>query len=72
MIDGACNPEYIARRVLHMASEDIGNADPRALTLALDAWEIFRSLVGEGVYSFLSFYRHLQLFVITNHTFILR
>lgn len=44
MIDGGCDPEYIARRVVRMASEDIGNADPRALALALDAWETFRSL----------------------------
>ncbi len=44
MIDGGCDPEYIARRVLRMASEDIGNADPRALSLALDAWETFRRL----------------------------
>ncbi len=39
MIDGGCDPLYIARRVVRMASEDIGNADPRALRLALDAWE---------------------------------
>ncbi|EXJ16547.1 replication-associated recombination protein A [Imhoffiella purpurea] len=39
MIDGGCDPLYIARRVVRMASEDIGNADPRALHLALDAWE---------------------------------
>ncbi len=39
MLDGGCNPLYIARRVVRMASEDIGNADPRALTLALNAWE---------------------------------
>lgn len=39
MIDGGCDPLYIARRVVRMASEDIGNADPRALQLALDAWE---------------------------------
>jgi putative ATPase len=39
MIDGGCDPLYIARRVVRMASEDIGNADPRALTMALDAWE---------------------------------
>lgn len=39
MIDGGCDPLYIARRVVRMASEDIGNADPRALTLALNAWE---------------------------------
>jgi putative ATPase len=44
MIDGGCNPEYIARRVLRMASEDIGNADPRALTLALAAWETYQRL----------------------------
>ncbi len=44
MIDGGCDPEYIARRLVRMASEDIGNADPRALTLALDAWETYRSL----------------------------
>ena len=40
MIDGGCDPLYLARRVVRMASEDIGNADPRALTLALDAWEV--------------------------------
>lgn len=39
MLDGGCDPRYIARRVVRMASEDIGNADPRALRLALDAWE---------------------------------
>jgi putative ATPase len=39
MLDGGCDPLYIARRVVRMASEDIGNADPRALRLALDAWE---------------------------------
>jgi len=39
MIDGGCDPLYIARRVVRMASEDIGNADPRALRLALDAWD---------------------------------
>jgi len=39
MLDGGCDPLYIARRVARMASEDIGNADPRALRLALDAWE---------------------------------
>jgi putative ATPase len=39
MLDGGCDPLYIARRVVRMASEDIGNADPRALTIALDAWE---------------------------------
>lgn len=39
MIDGGCDPLYVARRVVRMASEDIGNADPRALTIALNAWE---------------------------------
>jgi putative ATPase len=40
MIDGGCDPFYIARRVVRMASEDIGNADPRALQLALHAWAV--------------------------------
>lgn len=40
MIDGGCDPLYVARRVLRMASEDIGNADPRALAIALNAWEV--------------------------------
>jgi putative ATPase len=40
MLDGGCDPLYIARRVLRMASEDIGNADPRALEIALNAWEV--------------------------------
>ncbi|VAW96001.1 Replication-associated recombination protein RarA [hydrothermal vent metagenome] len=40
MIDGGCDPLYIARRVVRMASEDIGNADPRALDIALKAWEV--------------------------------
>ena len=40
MLDGGCDPLYLARRVVRMASEDIGNADPRALTLALEAWEV--------------------------------
>jgi putative ATPase len=40
MIDGGCDPVYIARRVVRMASEDIGNADPRALEIALSAWEV--------------------------------
>ncbi len=39
MIDGGCDPLYLARRLVRMASEDIGNADPRALDLALNAWE---------------------------------
>jgi putative ATPase len=40
MLDGGCDPLYVARRIVRMASEDIGNADPRALTLALDAWDV--------------------------------
>ena len=40
MIDGGCDPLYVARRVVRMASEDIGNADPRALAIALNAWEV--------------------------------
>jgi putative ATPase len=40
MLDGGCDPLYVARRVVRMASEDIGNADPRALTLSLDAWQV--------------------------------
>lgn len=44
MIDGGCDPEYIARRMLRFASEDVGNADPRALTLMLDAWQTYERL----------------------------
>ena len=40
MIDGGCDPLYVARRVVRMASEDIGNADPRGLQLALNAWDV--------------------------------
>ena len=39
MLDGGADPLYLARRLVRMASEDIGNADPRALQLALNAWE---------------------------------
>ncbi|PZA00311.1 recombination factor protein RarA [Gammaproteobacteria bacterium 2W06] len=39
MLEGGCDPLYIARRVVRMASEDIGNADPRALQVGLDAWQ---------------------------------
>ncbi|WP_200375656.1 replication-associated recombination protein A [Thiocystis violacea] len=39
LIDAGCDPLYIARRLVRMASEDIGNADPRALDLALNAWQ---------------------------------
>jgi len=44
MLDGGCDPRYIARRVVRMASEDLGLADPRALALALDAWEAYERL----------------------------
>lgn len=44
MIDGGCDPKYIARRIVRMASEDIGNADPRALTIALNAWDVYLRL----------------------------
>ncbi|MBU0744193.1 MAG: replication-associated recombination protein A [Gammaproteobacteria bacterium] len=44
MIDGGCDPLYIARRVIRMANEDIGNADPRALTLALEATAVYERL----------------------------
>ena len=44
MLDGGCDPLYVARRVLRMASEDIGNADPRALGLAVDAISTFDRL----------------------------
>ena len=40
MIDGGCDAVYIARRVVRMATEDIGNADPRALEIALNAWSV--------------------------------
>ena len=44
MLDGGCDSLYIARRVVRMASEDIGNADPRALQLALNAWDVLERL----------------------------
>ena len=44
MLDGGADPRYLARRVLRMASEDIGLADPRALRLALDAAEVYERL----------------------------
>ncbi len=44
MLDGGCDPLYIARRVVRMASEDIGNADPRGLQLAMAAWEAYERL----------------------------
>ena len=44
MLDGGCEPLYIARRMIRVASEDIGNADPRALQLTLNAWEVLERL----------------------------
>ncbi len=44
MLDGGCDPLYVARRLVRIASEDIGNADPRALRLSLDAWETYQRL----------------------------
>jgi len=44
MLDGGCNPRYLVRRLIRIASEDIGNADPRALTLALNAAEAYDRL----------------------------
>ncbi len=44
MLDGGVDPRYIARRLIRMASEDIGLADPRALTMALDAASAFERL----------------------------
>jgi putative ATPase len=44
MLAGGCDPLYIARRALRMASEDIGNADPRALTLTLEACAVYERL----------------------------
>ncbi len=44
MLDGGADPRYVARRLIRMASEDIGLADPRALRLALDAAEVYERL----------------------------
>lgn len=44
MLDGGCDPLYIARRVVRMAVEDVGIADPRAFALTLDAWEAYDRL----------------------------
>jgi putative ATPase len=44
MLDGGCDPLYIARRALRMAVEDIGLADPRAFALSLDAWDAYDRL----------------------------
>lgn len=42
ILEGGGDPLYVARRLLAIASEDIGNADPRALTLALNAWDTYQ------------------------------
>ena len=44
MIDGGCDPAYLARRITRMAVEDIGLADPRALQMAIDAWDAYDRL----------------------------
>jgi len=44
MLDGGCEPLYIARRMVRVASEDVGNADPRALQLCLNAWDALERL----------------------------
>ena len=44
MLDGGCDPLYVARRMVRAASEDIGNADPRALQITLDAWQTIERL----------------------------
>lgn len=44
MLEGGCDPSYMARRVVRIASEDIGNADPRGLQLALTAWDTYERL----------------------------
>jgi putative ATPase len=44
MLDGGCDPLYVARRAVRMAVEDVGLADPRALRMTLDAWEAYDRL----------------------------
>ncbi|GGX04800.1 replication-associated recombination protein A [Undibacterium macrobrachii] len=44
MLDGGTDPRYLARRIIRMASEDIGLADPRALRISLDAAEVYERL----------------------------
>ncbi|MCH7880781.1 MAG: replication-associated recombination protein A [Proteobacteria bacterium] len=44
MVDGGCDPVYIARRVVRMAVEDIGIADPRGLDIALNGWQTYERL----------------------------
>lgn len=44
MLDGGCDPAYLARRITRMAIEDIGLADPRALQLAVDGWQAYERM----------------------------
>src|SRR5690606_14387176 len=44
MLDGGCDPAYLARRITRMAVEDIGLADPRGLQMAMEAWEAYDRL----------------------------
>ena len=44
MLDGGCDPHYLARRILRMAIEDVGLADPRGQQLALEAWQTYERL----------------------------
>ncbi len=44
MVDGGADPLYVVRRLVAIASEDIGNADPRALEIALNAWQAYERL----------------------------
>jgi putative ATPase len=44
MLDGGCDPQYLARRLLRMSYEDIGMADPKAMSLVLDAWQTYERL----------------------------
>ncbi len=44
LLDGGCDPRVLARRLTRVASEDIGNADPRALAIAIDAWQAYERM----------------------------
>jgi putative ATPase len=44
MLEGGCDPVYLARRLVRIASEDVGNADPRALPLCVSAWDAYLRL----------------------------
>ncbi|WP_156969952.1 replication-associated recombination protein A [Arenimonas malthae] len=44
LLDGGCDPVYLARRLTRMAVEDVGLADPRALQMAIEAWEAYERL----------------------------